>query len=615
MRQIIIKAGICVLALLGVFGLVFWENKEALQGNQMEISIVAGEQIISAWEQEGIYYVFLPSYAQKEQIRLTSYSAEFTVKQEQRLVEQGELLGDLPTDCMIPCINAYTKEEFSLCIMQSANLPALFLDTDSGTIEQVCADKEYEENGELTVVDGSGNVQLTVGLSSVKGRGNTSFANYEKKPFSIITKEEVSLLDMGLGQEYALLSNASEPTLIRNDIMRAMEEAMGLPYAKRGRFVDLYINQEYQGNYYLCAEMEIGTQRIAITDTEQAMDLFYSPSGYESAENYETDDRKGKLLEVNLTDITGGYLVERDFEQRYKAEYAAIGSGFITGAEEHFVVKSPKYCSEEQIEYLGDYFEEAEQAILREDGINPDTGKVYTDYIDIDSFAKKYLAEEISKDYDGGVSSSYFYKDSDLIDSRIYAAPGWDYDMSLGNFVEWMEYFSKDPKGISKLSLHTYATPWFQALYEKDEFYGKTVDYYENYAAPFLDRLLTEELDVYYETLQASTAMNHVRWAQELAQNPYYRNREESFEELRNFLTERKAFLDSAWLEGQLYHIVTYWKDDVIVAIDYVKEGETLGELPKPEGTVSNRWCLEETGEKVLEDLMITKDTRIIWQK
>ena len=58
---------------------------------------------------------------------------------------------------------------YFLCIMESANLPTLFLETDSGTIEQICADKEYEENGKLTVIDEMGNVQLNVGLSSVKG--------------------------------------------------------------------------------------------------------------------------------------------------------------------------------------------------------------------------------------------------------------------------------------------------------------------------------------------------------------------------------------------------------------------------------------------------------------
>ena len=549
MRQSIIKAGICLLALCCILGMVIFENKAALWEKQMEISVVAGEQTITAWEQDGVYYIFLPSYAGKEQVRLTSYSSEFTVTQNQCPVEQGDSLGQLPANCNISCINEHTGEEFLLCIMESANLPTLFLETDSGTIEQICADKEYEENGKLTVIDEMGNVQLNVGLSSIKGRGNTSFSNYDKKPFSITTQKESSILGLGMGQEYALIANASDPTLIRNDIMRAMEEAMEIPFVKRGRFVDLYINHEYQGNYYLCSEMEIGTQQIDITDSEVYMERLYSKSAYETAANYETYNRKGKVLEVSPEDITGGYLVEREFETRYKTEYETMGSGFVTGMAEHFVVKSPKYCSKEQIDYLGDYFEEAEQAILQEDGRNPDTGKAYTDYIDIDSFAKRYLAEEISKNYDAGITSSYFYKDSDKVDSRIYAAPGWDYDLSLGNCLEWMEDFSKDPYGISRLDHSDNSSSWYTALYEKEEFYKEIVQNYEMYAVPFLENLLAEKMDSYYEMLQASTNMNHTRWAKELSQNPYYSSLEESFQELETFITERKEFLDAAWLD------------------------------------------------------------------
>lgn len=549
MRQTIIKAGICLFALMFILGIVILENREALLDKKMEISVMAGEQVINAWEQDGIYYIFLPSYAEMEEVYLTPYSAEFIVKENNTFIEQGETLELLPTDCRISCINDYTGEEFLLYVMQSANLPALFLETDSGSIEQICADKEFEENGNLTVLDEEGRLQLNIGLSSVKGRGNTSFNNYEKKPFSIKTRKECSILELGAGQDYALISNASDPTLIRNDIMRAMEEAMGIPFVQRGKFVDLYINQEYYGNYYLCTTMEIDTERINITDTEEAMELLYSGEAYESAENYETANRKGKMLEVNPEDITGGYLVERELELRYTADYKMMGSGFVTGTEEYFAVKSPKYCSGEQIEYLGNYFEEAEQAILSEDGKNSSTGKYYTDYIDSDSFVKRYLAEEISKNYDGGVASSYFYKDSDLVDSRIYAAPGWDYDMSLGNYVEWMEEFSKDPKGIGKLEHHAYSTEWFSSLYDKPDYYEKIVQYYGRYASPFMEKLITELLDGYYEKLQASTAMNHTRWAKELAKNPYYSSREESFEILEDFVIKRKEFLDDAWLD------------------------------------------------------------------
>ena len=81
--------------------------------------------------------------------------------------------------------------------------------------------------------------------------------------------------------------------------------------------------------------------------------------------------------------------MEREYSQRYEYEYADISSGFITENKEHFVVKNPRYCSVEQIEYISGYVNEAEKAILSPNGKNPETGKHYKDYIDVDSFVKK----------------------------------------------------------------------------------------------------------------------------------------------------------------------------------------------------------------------------------
>ena len=155
--------------------------------------------------------------------------------------------------------------------------------------------------------------------------------------------------------------------------------------------------------------------------------------------------------------------------------------------------------------------------------------------------------EEVSKNYDAGVSSSYFYKDSDLNGGKLCAGPGWDYDMSLGNYVEWMEEFSGDPTGISQLAYHTYASSWYTELYKKAEFYELIEDYYWKSVEPFLQELLDEGIDFYQEELEASAKMNEIRWQEELIENPYYRNREQTFKELKEFIAARKAYLDEAW--------------------------------------------------------------------
>ena len=316
--------------------------------------------------------------------------------------------------------------------------------------------------------------------------------------------------------------------------------------------MDLYVNGEYEGNYYFCDDIEIGEKRVDIPNMETYTDMFYNTRNYESEEIYETDTAKAKVLQVNPKDITGGYLMEREYSQRYEHEYARISSGFITEQKEHFVVKNPRYCSVEQIEYISGYVNEAEKAILSPDGKNPETGKHYTEYIDADSFVKKYLVEEVSKNYDAGVSSSYFYKDSDLNSGKLYAGPGWDYDMSLGNYVDWMEEFSADPAGISELAFHTYASSWYTELYAKSEFYVMVEEYYWKSAEPFLEEMLEHGIDAYQKEMEASAKMNEIRWQEELKANPYYKNRQQTFTELKEFLAERKAYLDEAWKLGEM---------------------------------------------------------------
>lgn len=535
---------ICII-LLG--GLVYLDSVSEIENAKIELSFVLDDEIINAWKGEEAYYLFLPSYAETENITLLSYATEFEILEPAAIVMRGGTLAGLPFNTMLECKSAATKEEFSLCLMKSANLPTVFLESDSGTLDAVWADKEVEENGKMQILDTDGTLLYKGGLKGIKCRGNYSFAHFQKKSMTLTLKEEMSLLGLGSSEKYSLVANASDPTLIRNEIARKMEAALETEYTNNGRFVDLFANGDYLGTYYLCENIEIGNERIQITDMEAGMELLYQKSNYESLEMYETEDKKAKQMDVNPADITGGYLVEREYEKRYKEEYAFNPSSFRTQGGEYFVVKSPLYCSDEQIDYIKDYFDKAETAMLAKDGIHPQTGLAYDAYIDVDSFVKKYLVEEVTKNYDGGVSSSYFYKDSDLLDGRIKAAPIWDCDMSMGSYLDWMAYFCEDPTGLTKLALHNESSFWYETLYEKEEVYDKICTYYAEKVVPYLDTLLGEKIDEYKTYLECSAAMNDIRWKQDLDNNPYYTDRESAFEHLKQYMTKRKEFLDNTW--------------------------------------------------------------------
>lgn len=604
MRQIVGRFFLIIVCIIGIMGFIYMDSHNEIEQQEMELSFYLGEEIINVWEDEGVNYLFLPSFAENKDVVLTPYADEFEVVDKKIVIEQGSSIDGLPLNEAILCKRNTTNEAFKLCIMRSENLPAMFMQTDSDSIDAIWSDTEVEENGKMELFSEEGESLYTGGLNSIKSRGNYSFLHYEKKPFSITTKEVVSLLGLGAGQKYILLSNASDPTLIRNDIARKMEAELEAGYDNIGRFLDLYVNGDYLGTYYLCESIEIGTERININNLEAQMDLLYQKSNYESYELYETENKRARYLEQNPGDITGGYLVEREFEDRYRLEYVENPSSFVTANEEHFIVKSPLYCSVEQIDYLQGYFSEAETAILSEDGINPITQKSYEEYIDMESFVKKYLIEEVTKNYDGGISSVFFYKDSDSVDGRIKAAPIWDCDMSMGNYLDWMEYFSADPMGVSRLSLHGHASPWYDALYQKDEYYQKVRQYYSETISPFLELLTGKEIDKLRELLSASAAMNEIRWRVDFTNNQYYTNQDTSFIHLKEFVSARKEFLDSAWIDEKPYYIVTFEKDEAIYAIQYLEENAVVTDLPKVTDENFKGW--NYNGEKITADIVIT---------
>jgi hypothetical protein len=54
-------------------------------------------------------------------------------------------------------------------------------------------------------------------------------------------------------------------------------------------------------------------------------------------------------------------------------------------------------------------------------------------YADIGSFIDYFLVNEVSRNVDGYRLSSYFYKDKDSRNPRIFAGPVWDYDLAFRN--------------------------------------------------------------------------------------------------------------------------------------------------------------------------------------
>ena len=75
---------------------------------------------------------------------------------------------------------------------------------------------------------------------------------------------------MKAAKKWALISNNMDATLMRNAIAYSAAKMTDLPYTVDFAFIDLYINGSYRGNYMICERVEIGLNRVDISDLEEA---------------------------------------------------------------------------------------------------------------------------------------------------------------------------------------------------------------------------------------------------------------------------------------------------------------------------------------------------------
>lgn len=472
-------------------------------------------------------------------------------------------------------------EPSSIVWMYSENIPAVFIDTESGTSDEINSDKNCREPGYISVLEADGSTDFQLPLTYIKGRGNTSFTEFEKKPYQIKLADDIPFLGMDSAKKWIFVSNSADPTLLRNALSRNLANHLGLAQSEEGVFVDLYLNGEYVGNYYVVEKIEVEKERLNITDLEKITEIVNNETDLGLYETAWTDTTKAKQIPDDPDNITGGYLIERDFDDRFLKEVGNNESYFITDAQESFILRSPEYASENQIAYINEYVQNVENAILSPNGTDANTGKYYTDMIDLDSFVRKYLLEEVTANYDGGVASSYFYKDIDSISDKLYAGPVWDYDVTWGNAPAYLGHISSSPDRLTRLAAHRDSSVWFSALYNKQEFYEELIACYQNEISGHLLTLAEDVLPQLVEMTNASAAMDRVRWDEQYILNEDTAEREEETAFLYNYIVKRKAFLDKAWIEQVPVHQISLYVENTIYDTLYVFEGETLPVFPE----------------------------------
>lgn len=476
---------------------------------------------------------------------------------------------------------------YSLTVMKSTSVGSMFFTTESGSLDYVNQSKDNKEGGNIVVVDKNGEVNYDGILSSIKGRGNTTWENIDKKPYNIKLDKTAALLGMSKSKKWCLLANGQDHSLIRNKIMYDLANDSGLTYSPDSQYADVYANGEYIGTYEITEKVEAGKNNLVkIYDLEGETE---KANGDADLSTYNQvlvggngDKNSYKYYDIpnNPSDITGGYVLEFDVNSDDK--YRGEASGFVTSRGQCVVVKDPEYCSKQQVEYIRDYVQKAEDAYYSSTGINT-LGKHYSEYMDMDDLARMYLVQEFSVNIDSGITSCFFYKDSEVAanrvsnDSIIHAGPAWDFDVALGNL-------ENEKDGVSMMSTDKWFAKIaknynggknnktiFAQLCTMTDFWDNVQTVYNRDFAPALSILTGktnndgERLTSIYNLeniIEDSADMNFIRWDYTLKDNTLvsaagYTHRSH-LDYLEKFVINR-----TNWLNEQLYAEITSEFGDV----------------------------------------------------
>ena len=515
---------------------------------------------VSWWKSDvdGKYYMFMPSKSDLSSITVWFTAADDVMCDGVKL-ESGAQTGMFANGGEF--VLTVGDAKYTVVFLNSSKLPTMFINTPEGGLDRIHADKSHKEKGcTMLAINSNGKVDYDAGLASMKGRGNSTWG-YPKKPYNIKLGSKAKLFGMEKAKSWCLIANYEDLSLLRDQIVYNLGADIGMTESPDCRSIDLYVNGEYKGVYLITEKVEINKNRVDITDLEGDTedlnpDLDFStlaPQGIGGKFcSYIENSQRWYDIPNEPENIPGGYLLELEVADRYPNE----ASGFVTKNTQTVVMKSPEFASEAQIKYISGYWQEMEDALYSETGYN-DLDKHYTDYIDIVSWAKQYLIQEWTSNWDAGLTSNYFYKD---VDGKLFAGPVWDFDTALGNYEGRDGTNLKDPTNLHAKSRNLRynslmgsdnikATPNIYALCYRHADFAQTVEeQMKTVFAPAAKKMAEKKYQTYIDEVKDAAVMNAIRWnyygttdTAAIAQN--YSN---EVNYIRDFMTARTEFLSGA---------------------------------------------------------------------
>jgi hypothetical protein len=298
--------------------------------------------------------------------------------------------------------------------LSSSNLPIIVINTPN-KVEipnepKITADMGIIFNGEGVVNKISDPFNHYKGKIGIEVRGQSS-QGFPMKSYSVELRDlagndlDQSLFGLPAESDWVMYAPFTDKTLMRNFLAYNMSRAMGR-WAPRCRHVEVIINGDYKGVYIFMERIKRGPDRVNISNL--------------------------RTIDISGDQLTGGYIFSLD--KGANGWFSTYGPPNATNSNKRqFSYVYPELIDivPQQKAYIKSAVDAFESALAAPKFQDPFIG--VRKFADVASFIDFFIVNEVSRNVDGYRLSSYFYKDKDSKNPRIYAGPVWDFDLAFRN--------------------------------------------------------------------------------------------------------------------------------------------------------------------------------------
>lgn len=395
---------------------------------------------------------------------------------------------------------------FHLCVedlgtvsLDSTELPLVMINTQNQSIIQntkinCLMDIKYNGAGNITYLNSPANIYS--GHIGIEIRGATS-SGYPQKPYNIETRtaagtnNNVSILGMPSENDYTLLSNYNDRSLIRNSLAFKLFGEMGNTSC-RTRLCEVLIDSVYKGIYLMSEKIKRDSNRLDIS----------------------------KLTPIDTAgdQLTGGYILQQNYwdaSNSFLSNYSPIDH---PGFDVHFVYEYPSKDSihPKQKTYIASFVDSLEDALYSSNFA--DTTNGYRRYLDTKSFIDYFIINELSRNNDGFKKSVFFNKDKhSKKKGKLKAGPVWDFDWAWKTMATCSLFDQNDGSGwahlINDCPTDNYSCGYYVRLLQDTTFNNELRCAYEEYRSTILDTTyLFAYMDSIENVVQKVQARHFQKW-------------------------------------------------------------------------------------------------------